>query len=63
MASEGDVALPDAGQRRLRDDGLQQRGNELAQEAPGAGPGQAAAAKRGEASSSSMRGSSSKIIR
>ena len=47
----------------LRKDGLAQRGDELAEQAPAAGWGQAALAQRGESSSSSINGSSSKMVR
>ena len=51
------------GEGRLRNDGLEQCGDELAQQAPSTGSGQAASAQRGESSSSSMSGSSRRIIR
>src|SRR5271165_4935620 len=49
------------GERRLRHDGLQKRGGELQQQAPCAGPGRAACAKRGESSNSPIGGSSNKM--
>lgn len=61
MSLETPAGASEAGDAGLRDNGLQQGGNELAEQAPGAGPGQAAA-KRGESSSSSMSGSSKRII-
>lgn len=47
---------------RLRDDCLQNRGEQLAQHAPSARPGQAVIAQRGESSSSSTSGSSKRMI-
>ena len=55
MALEHGFTSPEAGERRLRDDGLKKRGDELTQETPRAWPGQAAAAERGESSSSSIQ--------
>jgi len=46
---------------RLREDGLQQRSQELAEQPPAAGSGQAAT-ERGESSNSSISGSSKRII-
>ena len=55
-------AALEAGDRGFGNDGLTNRGDELAQETPGGGPGQAAAAKRGESSNASTSGSSNRII-
>ncbi len=63
MSVELGFAVADALDARLREDGLAQRGDELAQQAPATGLGQAAAAQRGESSSSSMNGSSSRMTR
>ncbi len=57
------LRLAQTGERRLRHDGLQKRGHELQQQALRAGSGQAACAKRGESSNSSIGGSSSRITR
>ena len=61
MSPEAPSGAFEAGERRLREDSLAQGGEELAQQAPAAGSGQAAA-KRGEASSASTSGSSKRII-
>ena len=61
MSSEGNARGSQAGEGRLREDGLQQRGDELAEQPPQPGTGQAAA-ERGESSSSSTSGSSKRII-
>ena len=63
IALQGHAALPQAGERRLGYDGLKESGNELAHQPPEAGPRQAACAERGESSSASTSGSSSKIIK
>ena len=63
MSGEICFAGSDGVEGRLRKDGLAQCGDELAEEAPAAGWGQAAIAQRGESSSSSIDGSSSKIVR
>lgn len=62
VSSERSAMLPQAGECGLWKDGLEQRGDELAQQAPEAGPRQAACAERGESSNASTSGSSSKII-
>ena len=46
----------------LRNDGLAEGGDELAEQSPSARPRQAASAQRGESSNSSTSGSSSKIM-
>jgi hypothetical protein len=51
----------EAGECRLRKDGLAHRGDELAQHSPTAGSGQAAA-ERGEFSSAPISGSSKRSI-
>ena len=61
MSPEASSGAFEAGECRLREDGLAQGGEELAQQAPAAGSGQAAA-ERGEASSASTSGSSKRII-
>ena len=62
MALQRGMALPEGGQRRLWDDGLKKCGDELAQQAPCAEPGQAASCTRGESSNASTSGSSNKIM-
>ena len=59
MSAEPGFTSPQASEAGLRDDGLEEGGGELAQQAPRSGAGQAAVAQRGESSSSSTRGSSS----
>jgi hypothetical protein len=61
MSPEAPSGAFEAGECRLWEDGLAQRGDELAQQSPTAGSGQAAAA-RGEFSSAPMSGSSKRII-
>jgi hypothetical protein len=61
MSPEAPSGAFEAGECRLWEDGLAQGGNELAQQAPAVGLGQAAT-KRGEASSASTSGSSKRII-
>jgi hypothetical protein len=61
MSSEGVARGSQASQGRLREDGLQQRGDELTEQPPLPRSGQAAA-ERGESSSSSISGSSKRII-
>ena len=57
-----DASSPlEASECRLREDGLKDGGHELTHEAPGGRSGQAAA-RRGESPSSSMSGSSSRMI-
>jgi hypothetical protein len=51
-----------ARERRLRNDGLNERSRQLLKYAPGARPGQATRAQRGESSSASTSGSSNRII-
>jgi hypothetical protein len=63
MSSEARLTSPQAIDRRLREDGLEEDGDELVEETPGCGSGQAAAAKRGESSNSSMSGSSRRMMR
>ncbi len=62
MSLEGVAAVSQAGEVGLRQDGLAQGGDELAQEPPQLGSGQAAA-ERGESPSSSISGSSKRIIK
>ena len=61
MSLEALARAFEAGECRLWEDGLAQRGNELAQQTPPAGWGQAAA-ERGEFSSAPISGSSKRII-
>ena len=61
MSPEAPSGAFEAGECRLREDGVVQCGDALAQQSPAAGSGQAAA-KRGEASSASTSGSSKRII-
>jgi len=61
MSSEGVARGSQASEGRLREDGLQQRGDELTEQPPPPRWGQAAA-ERGESSSSSISGSSKRII-
>jgi hypothetical protein len=61
MSPEAPSGAFEAGECGLWEDGLAQGGDELAQQAPAAGSGQAAA-ERGEASSASTSGSSKRII-
>jgi hypothetical protein len=61
MAPEAPASASEAGDGRLRMDGLEQCGEELTEQPPSAGRGQARA-ERGESSSSSTSGSSSRII-
>jgi hypothetical protein len=63
MAGEGVAHQAQAGEAWLGNDGLEERSDELSGEAPEAGAGQAAFAERGESSSSSMMGSSRRIMR
>jgi hypothetical protein len=63
MSSEFCFAGSDGVDDRLRKDSLAQRGDELGEQAPAAGWRQAAIAQRGESSSSSINGSSSKMVR
>lgn len=55
------LALAQAGEVWVWHDGLEQGGEELAQQAPRAGSGQAAVAERGESSSASINGSSNRM--
>jgi hypothetical protein len=61
MSLEAPSRAFEAGECRLGEDGLAQRGDELAQQAPSAGAGQAAFG-RGEPSSAPSSGSSRRII-
>ena len=63
MSSQGCLGAPQGCQGGLRKNGLEQGGDQLDQEAPGAWAGQAALAQRGESSSSSINGSSRRIIK
>ncbi len=63
MSLELGLGVFDAVDGGLRKDGLAKRGDELTQQAPAAGLGQTASAQCGESSSSSMNGSSSRMIR
>jgi hypothetical protein len=63
VSSEAGVTSAQAREGWLRDDGLEESGNELLEHAPSAGPGQAAASTGGESSSSSTTGSSKRIMR
>lgn len=63
VSSQGVSGAPEAGEARLWNDGVEERSDELARQAPEAGTGQAAVAQRGESSSSSMMGSSKRIIK
>ena len=63
MSFDNAAHLPQPLQAGLRHDGLKCGSHELLQDPPGARPGQAAEAQRGESSSASTSGSSSKIIK
>ena len=63
VAGEPGLTLAQAREGRLRDDGLEESGNELLEHAPGAGSGQAAASTGGESSNSSTTGSSKRMMR
>ena len=62
MSSESVAGGAQASEGGLRDDGLPQGGDELAQHSPACGLGQAAA-RRGESSNASISGSSKRIIK
>ena len=61
MSLEALARVFEAGECRLREDGLAQGSEELAQQAPTAGLGQAAA-ERGEFSSAPISGSSKRMM-
>ncbi len=61
MSYEGALRGSQSTDGRLREDGLPQCRQELAEQPPAAGSGQAAA-ERGESSNSSISGSSKRII-
>lgn len=63
MPSQTTLAASQGFQGGLRHDGLHETGDELAQQAPGAGPCQAALGRRGETSSASTSGSSRRMAR
>ena len=63
ISPERSPAPAQAANGRLWDDCLQQRGNELLQDAPSAKRSQAASAQWGESSNSRTSGSSSRIIK
>jgi|HubBroStandDraft_1064217.scaffolds.fasta_scaffold64040_2 hypothetical protein len=67
MTVQSRQAVSQAGDGRLGHDRLQQRGDELAQQAPSLRPGQAArgklSAQRGESPSPSTSGSSRRMIK
>ena len=61
MTGELGSVLSQKGEIRRRRDRVQESGDELAQQAPYAGPGQAAIAQRGETSNASVSGSSNRM--
>jgi hypothetical protein len=63
VAREPGLTSAQAREGWLRDDGLEESGDELLEHAPSAGPGQAAASMGGESSSSSTTGSSKRMMR
>ena len=63
MSSQDAGALLQSGDCRLGNDGLEQSCDELKEQAPEGGTGQAAAAQCGESSNASTSGSSSRMIK
>lgn len=63
MSGEFCFGRSDGVEGRLWEDGLAQGGDELGEQTPAAGRGQAAIAQRGESPSSSINGSSSRMVR